>query len=120
MRPEGRKTCSEGPKNEVALHKHIKNHGSMDCDWRINAIEFYRQYRAMIAAIKTLTEFSLSIHHDPCDESLAEPKIDHMGMTTAEALPVAADELGIKNVVNGESPPPWTFMWLLMSSELRR
>jgi hypothetical protein len=36
---------------------------------------------------------------------LDEPKIDHMGMTTAEAIPVAADELGIKNVVNGESPP---------------
>ena len=36
-------------------------------------------------------------------------------MTTAEAVPVSDDELGIKNEVNGESPPPWTFMWLLMS-----
>ncbi len=34
-------------------------------------------------------------------------------MTTAEAIPVAADELGIKNVANGESPPQWTFMLLL-------
>ena len=115
MRPEGGETCSEGSKNEIALHKHIENHCSMDCDRRINAIEFFRQYRAMIAAVNTFTEFLLSIHYDPCNESLDEPKIDHMGMTTAEAIPVAADELGIKNVVNGESPPQWTFILLLMS-----
>ena len=108
MHPEGGETCSEGSKNEIALHKLIENHCSMDCDWRINAIEFYRQYRAMIAAVKTLTEFPLSVHYDPCDESLAEPKIDHTGMTTAEAVSVAADELRIRNVVNGESTPPWT------------
>ena len=77
---------SEGSKNEISLHKHIENHCSMDCDWRINSIEFFRQYRAMIAAVNTLTEFLLSIHYDPCNESLAEPKIDHMEMTTAEAL----------------------------------
>jgi hypothetical protein len=63
----------------------------------------------MIAAVNTFTELLLSIHYDPCNESLDEPKIDHMGMTTAEAIPVAAEELGIKNVVNGESPPRWTF-----------
>ena len=102
MRSEGGETCSEGSKNEIALYKHIENHCSMDCDWRINAIEFFRQYRAMIAAVNTSTEFLLSIHYDPCNESWAEPKIDHMGMTTAEAISVAADELGIKNVVNGD------------------
>ena len=93
MRPEGGETCSEGSKNEMALHKHIEKNCNMDCDWRINAIELFCQYRAMIAAVKTLTEFSLSIHYDPCNESLAQPKTDHMGMTTAEATPVAADEL---------------------------
>ena len=101
MRPEGGETCSKGSKKEIALHKHIENHCSMDCDWRINAIEFFRQYRATIAAVNTLMEFLLSIHYDPCNESLAEPKSDHTGMTTAEAIPVAAEELEIKNVVNG-------------------
>jgi hypothetical protein len=42
---------------------------------------------------KSQTGILLSIHYDPRKESLAEPKNDHMGMTIAETVPVAADEL---------------------------
>ena len=48
---------------------------------------------------KSQTKHLLSIHCDPCNESMAEPKTDHMGMTTAEVVPVADDELRIKSVV---------------------
>ena len=91
MRPEGGETCSEGSENEIALHKHIENHCSMDCDLRINAIEIFRQYRAMIAAVNTLTEFLLSIHYDPCIESGSESSCTFTDWTCRRQLCIVAD-----------------------------